>query len=82
MPQLQPLSEETWNQIQQSFGHTIRSWQKNGLQRFFRCRDLLLIAPTGAGKSMLFRILVVAWPELIWVVIVPLKDLEREQADK
>ncbi|KAL9938461.1 hypothetical protein V8E36_003084 [Tilletia maclaganii] len=82
MPQPQPLSEETWNQIQQSFGHTIRSWQKNGLQRFFRCRDLLLIAPTGAGKSMLFRILVVAWPELIWVVIVPLKDLEREQADK
>jgi len=43
---------------------------------------VVLIAPTGAGKSGLFRLATLAWPCLLWVIVVPLKDLEREQKEK
>ncbi|CAD6906450.1 unnamed protein product [Tilletia controversa] len=40
----------------------------------------MLIAPTGSGKGAIFNLLVAAWPNLLWLAILPLKSLEMEMA--
>ncbi|KAK0519998.1 hypothetical protein OC834_007190, partial [Tilletia horrida] len=82
--QLHPLTDETWLQVEAAFGHTARAWQKNVLQATAPVPQAraLLFAPTAARKEGLFRLAVLAWPQLLWVIVVPLKDLEPEQKEK
>ncbi|KAL9936638.1 hypothetical protein V8E36_004706 [Tilletia maclaganii] len=79
---VRPLTEAEWTQLGQDSTFHARKWQQDILQRLFAKRDVLLIAPTGPGKSGLFRLAIQAWPELLWIIVVPLKDLEREQTAK
>ncbi|KAL9938189.1 hypothetical protein V8E36_002812 [Tilletia maclaganii] len=79
---MRPLQDEEWQLVEAAFKYRIRAWQKDVIQRLFAGRDVMLIAPTGAGKSGLFRLATLAWPCLLWVIVVPLKDLEREQKEK
>ncbi|KAL9933058.1 hypothetical protein V8E36_008313 [Tilletia maclaganii] len=72
---VRPLTQAEWTQLGQDSTFHARKWQQDILQRLFAKHDVLFIAPTGSGKSGLLRLAIQAWPELLWIIVVPLKDL-------
>lgn len=79
-----PLEERVWQLIQQQFGIEPRPYQLcTGLMPLEN-QDLMLIAGTGAGKSMVFTVTAVAGllsrkKKSVVLVITPLKALEMDQ---
>ena len=67
----------------QIFGYLPRSWQTKVTEKVLEGHDVIAIAGTGAGKSLIFAMLAVAAElagfEGIVVVICPLKSLQKDQ---
>ena len=67
--------------LAETFGHTcFRPFQERVLPHVFSGRDVLAVAPTGAGKSVLFAIPSLILPGLT-VVISPLLSLMKDQVE-
>ena len=67
----------------QIFGYLPRSWQTKVTEKVLEGHDVIAIAGTGAGKSLIFAMLAIAAElagfEGIVVVICPLKSLQKDQ---
>ncbi|KAF8869867.1 hypothetical protein CPB84DRAFT_1640591, partial [Gymnopilus junonius] len=65
------------------FGYAPRSWQMKVTEKVLEGRDVIAIAGTGAGKSLVFVMLAIAAElagfEGIVVVVCPLKSLQKDQ---
>ena len=91
-----PSSSETWPRIgrkissetledvtKQIFGYSPKGWQIKVAEKVLEGNDAIVIAGTGAGKSLVFAMLAVA-AELaefdgMVIVICPLKSLQKDQ---
>ncbi|KAE8219672.1 hypothetical protein CF326_g8906 [Tilletia indica] len=71
-----------WPEIDKNLGFTTRKWQRRLIELIQSGKDVLLIAPTGSGKGVLIKILMVALPDLQWVILQALKSLEMEFAER
>ncbi|KAE8212870.1 hypothetical protein CF327_g3517 [Tilletia walkeri] len=71
-----------WSTIDLKLKMTTRGWQRFFARLIQLGKDVMLVAPTGAGKGILILILMLAFPELQWIVLVPLKALEVELAER
>ncbi|KAL9937295.1 hypothetical protein V8E36_003704, partial [Tilletia maclaganii] len=71
-----------WVVLAETLPHQPREWQRTVLNELQQIKDVLLVAPTGSGKGYLFSLVTRAWPEKLWIVIVPLKALEIEMATR
>ncbi|KAH9858428.1 hypothetical protein C2E23DRAFT_712313, partial [Lenzites betulinus] len=65
------------------FGHSPRDWQVRAAIRILEGEDIMIVAGTGAGKSMVFTLLAIA-TELaggsgLIIVVCPLKALQYDQ---
>ena len=91
-----PLTTQKWPRIghkidkkvleevtQQIFGYLPRFWQTKVTEKVLEGHDVIAIAGTGAGKSLIFAMLAIAAElasfEGIVVVICPLKSLQKDQ---
>jgi len=67
----------------QIFGYSPRSWQTKVAERILEGHDVITVAGTGAGKSLIFAMLAIAAElagfEGFVVVICPLKSLKKGQ---
>ena len=67
----------------QIFGYLPRSWQAKVTEKVLEGNDVIAIAGTGAGKSLIFAMLAIAAElagfEGIIMVICPLKSLQKDQ---
>ena len=74
------MLEDSTKQI---FGYLPRSWQTKVTEKVLEGHDVIAIAGTGAGKSLIFAMLAIAAElagfEGIVVVICPLKSLQKDQ---
>ncbi|KAF8871850.1 hypothetical protein CPB84DRAFT_1629979, partial [Gymnopilus junonius] len=65
------------------FRYAPRSWQTKVTEKVLEGRDVIAIAGTGAGKSLVFVMLAIAAElagfEGIVVVVCPLKSLQKDQ---
>ncbi|KAE8268741.1 hypothetical protein A4X09_0g3591 [Tilletia walkeri] len=71
-----------WPEIDTKLGFTMRKWQRRFVELIQSGKDVLLIAPTGSGKGVLIKILMVALPDVQWVILQALKSLEMEFAER
>lgn len=77
MPQFQSLEEA----LKQFFGYnTFRPGQRQIIEEALQDRDLLIIMPTGGGKSLCFQLPALLKPGLT-VVVSPLIALMQDQVD-
>lgn len=92
-----PPTTQTWPRIRQKidsktledvtrqiFGYLPRTWQTKVTEKVLEGHDVILIAGTGAGKSLIFAMLAIAaelagFEGSIVVVICPLKSLQKDQ---
>ncbi|KAG8711447.1 hypothetical protein FRC08_015876 [Ceratobasidium sp. 394] len=63
-------------------GLTLKSWQGEAVCELLTGNDVLLLAPTGAGKSLLFYLYALARPTEVVLVVSPLKMLEKNMVSK
>ena len=67
----------------QIFGYIPRSWQTKVTEKVLEGHDVIAVAGTGAGKSLIFAMLAIAAEladfEGIVIVICPLKSLQKDQ---
>lgn len=76
-------TSELVNATERIFGYKPRQWQTEATIKILEGHDTFVLAPTGAGKSLVFAMLAVA-AELtgsqgLVVVICPLKALQLDQ---
>jgi len=68
---------------EQIFGYSPRSWQTKVAEKVLEGHDVIAVAGTGAGKSLIFAMLAIATElagcEGFVVVISPLKSLQKDQ---
>ncbi|KAL9935182.1 hypothetical protein V8E36_006258 [Tilletia maclaganii] len=76
------LAAIDWAALAATLPHQPREWQRVVLNELQQIKDVLLVAPTGSGKGYLFSLVTRAWPEKLWIIIVPLKSLEVELATR
>lgn len=55
----------------------LKFWQRDGAAKLLSGNDVLVLAETGGGKSIIFWLYASARPDEIILVISPLKMLER-----
>jgi len=80
MPQFHSL-EEVLEKLKGSFGYdTFRPGQRQIVEEALQNRDLLIIMPTGGGKSLCFQLPALLKPGLT-VVVSPLIALMQDQVD-
>ncbi|RDX43274.1 hypothetical protein OH76DRAFT_1361351, partial [Lentinus brumalis] len=65
------------------FGYAPREWQLRAMQRILEGHDVMTVAGTGAGKSLVFALVAIAaalagFDGLI-IVVSPLKALQNDQ---
>ena len=78
------ISTETLEDItKQIFGYSPREWQTKVVEKVLEGHDAIVIAGTGAGKSLIFAMLAVAAAlagfDGVVIVICPLKSLQKDQ---
>ncbi|KAI3596411.1 atp-dependent dna helicase [Moniliophthora roreri] len=71
--------------VQNLFGYPPRSWQLDAAIKILKGHDVIVVAGTGAGKSLIFAIVAIAsaavgFPGVV-LVICPLKALQRDQVE-
>jgi superfamily II DNA helicase RecQ len=76
-------SETLEDVTKQIFGYSPRRWQTKVAEKVLEGNDAIVIAGTGAGKSLVFAMLAVAAElagfEGVVIVICPLKSLQKDQ---
>lgn len=75
------LAAKTLERLEQAFGHmAFRAGQEEAIDHILAGRDVLVVMPTGAGKSMIYQL---AGMELegVTIVISPLIALMKDQVD-
>jgi ATP-dependent helicase YprA (DUF1998 family) len=81
----QKIARKTLEDVtKQIFGYLPRSWQTKVTEKVLEGHDVITIAGTGAGESLIFAMLAIAAEladfEGIVFVICPLKSLQKDQA--
>ena len=80
-PALAPAAEQLQNALRDAFGYDqFRPLQDEAVQAALDGRDLLVVMPTGAGKSLCFQLPAFLSPG-VTLVISPLIALMRDQVD-
>lgn len=85
---LPPLSVPQWNALTQDFmvlppGATLRTFQMQGPNLVLaREKDLLIISPTGSGKSKVWSLALHAQKKGISIVVTPYTSLGKEGASR
>lgn len=75
------MAAKTLERLEQAFGHAaFRAGQEEAIDHILAGRDVLVVMPTGAGKSMIYQL---AGMELegVTIVISPLIALMKDQVD-
>jgi superfamily II DNA helicase RecQ len=67
---------------QKVFGFSPKTEQLQVIEAVHDGKDCVLIAPTGWGKTLVFTLPLVLWPDAVILVITPLKALGEEQTKK
>ena len=78
------IPSETLQEVtEQIFGYSPRGWQTKVAEKVLEGHDSIVIAGTGAGKSLVFAMLAIAAElagfEGVVIVICPLKSLQKDQ---
>jgi superfamily II DNA helicase RecQ len=71
--------EEFCDVIERVFGHRPHDWQGHAIQNLRAGRDVMIQAPTGAGKSLVYEAMVKSQPGAKVLVISPLIALMEDQ---
>jgi ATP-dependent DNA helicase RecQ len=61
----------------EKLGYDLKDWQRSETDKLLSGKDVLLLAPTGGGKSLLFYLYAHVRPRDIIIVVSPLKMLEK-----
>src|SRR5438876_326083 len=70
---------EICQQIQFRFERIPYPWQITAMEKICQGKDLIVLAPTGRGKSLIFQGMIFSRPGAIVLVISPLKAIMTEQ---
>lgn len=74
--------ERLSNIFTERFGQTPYSWQLDVTEALLLGLDTVVIAGTGAGKTMPFMMPLLLHPEKLVIILSPLKVLQRDQVCK
>lgn len=81
----QPVDlEEISQACRKTFGYSPKPFQLAATYEFLQGKDTIVIAPTGAGKSLLFRLPFFSTHnrKTMLLIVTPLKALEVEQVER
>ena len=76
------LEEHAVEECQKVFGFPPKPEQLKAVEAVHDGKDCILIAPTGWGKTLVFTLPLLLWPDAVVVVITPLKALGEEQSEQ
>ena len=71
--------EEVVEQVRLHLTAELRPWQKIVVETLLNGSDMIIIAGTGSGKSLVFQSMIFAFPEVVVLVISPLIALMEDQ---
>lgn len=76
------LEEFAIDECQKVFGFSPKAEQLKAIEAVHDGKDCVLIAPTGWGKTLIFTLPLLLWPDAVVLIITPLKALGEEQSRK
>ena len=82
---LGPPTPEQWDRAARRLvgaDGSLRFFQQNATTALLARRDVIVIAPTGIGKSLLFLLPLLFYPSSIVLVVTPLRSLGIEQSEE
>lgn len=88
LPAFSLVANLTRSQWEQRTSHArkanqaIRDYQLDGCNSILERKDTVVIAPTKAGKTWLFFLPVIAFPDKMSIIVTPLRGLGQAQCDE
>jgi superfamily II DNA helicase RecQ len=71
--------EEVTEEVRLKLAAELRPWQKIVVKTLLDGSDMIIIAGTGSGKSLVFQSMMFAFPEAVVLVVSPLIALMEDQ---
>jgi superfamily II DNA helicase RecQ len=74
--------EEVAEEVRLKLAAELRPWQKIVVKRLLDGSDMIIIAGTGSGKSLVFQSMMFAFPGAVVLVVSPLIALMEDQVHR